>query len=118
MKKFLCMLPTLLLLLMMVGGGVNYLVNTEFVAAEFVRLGFPVWVLYFNAAAKILGGAVIFYHKSPQWLFNFAFAGYLYILLMAVIAHMVAGDNMYWGALIGLVLWALAFRQHQGMCKK
>lgn len=104
-------IPTGLLCLMMIGSGLMYLANQDYVAGEYVKLGFPVWVMYFNAVAKILGGIVLLVQMPYAFLKEFAYAGYLYIGLLALISHLVIGDNMFGGSVVLLILWLLSYSQ-------
>lgn len=81
-KKLLYWVPTALLLFGMVGSAINYFVDVPAAADAFQQLGYPAYAVYFNGIAKILGGIAIVAPVSPivkEW----AYAGYLYILLMA-----------------------------------
>lgn len=76
--------------------------------AEFRRLNFPVWVLYPQQVAKTLGIIAIFKSNSRS-LKDFAFAGFLYNLLLATGAHIAAQDLFVIAPLISLVLWVFAY---------
>lgn len=81
-KKLLYWVPTTLLLFGMVGSAISYFVDIPAAAEAFGQLGYPSYVLYFNGIAKILGAIAIVAPVSPiakEW----AYAGYLYILLLA-----------------------------------
>lgn len=75
---------------------------------ETVRLGFPAYVIYPLAAAKLLGVAVIVWGRL-RTLSGFAFAGFLYDLLLALSAHVALRESYGWVAAFGLVLWGCAF---------
>ena len=93
---------------MMMSSSVYYVLNLEMVTSDYQALGYPVYVMYFNGLAKLLGGIAILapVHKSLK---EFAYAGYLYILLLALFAHVTLKDGEHWGALMGLVLWSLSY---------
>jgi hypothetical protein len=74
----------------------------------YARLGFPMWSVFFNGAGKVLGLAAILHNKS-RTLKNFAFAGFLYNLLLALFAHIAQQEIDVLLAVFGLVLWVFAF---------
>lgn len=75
---------------------------------EFLRLGFPAWLTYPTAIAKILGVVAILKSKSRS-LKDFAYAGFLYDLLLALGAHISKGDAFVFAPIVGLGLWAFAY---------
>jgi uncharacterized membrane protein len=110
-KQLLFWIPHVLLLLAMVGSGIMYFVNSEEVANVFVQLGYPVYTMYFNATAKILGGIAIVVPQVPRFLKEFAYAGYLYIILLATQAIAVRQPEGMWLMLVFIVIWALTYWQ-------
>jgi hypothetical protein len=74
------------------------------------KLGYPVYIAtYPLAAAKLAGVAVILWRRWPT-LRVFAFAGFLYDLILAVSAHIHERDFPYgWLAVFGLGLWCGAY---------
>ena len=104
MKKYAYWIPTGLLCLMMMGSAVMYMLNQDFVAGEYQSMGFPVWVMYFNALCKVLGGIAILAPLNRSFK-EFAYAGYLYILVLA--------DGKFGGAAVALVLWSLSYWQYR-----
>ncbi len=76
--------------------------------ASYARLGFPAWSVYFNGFAKIFGLVALLTNKS-RTLKDFAFAGFLYDLLLALSAHSVLREPDVLLPLFGLVLWGFAF---------
>lgn len=75
-------------------------------------LGFDRWLVFFNAFAKILGLAAILQNRS-RTLKEFAFAGFLFDLLLALVAHILLQQIEVFLALFGLVLWTFAFVMHR-----
>ena len=74
------------------------------------KLGFPVYIgLYPLAVAKLAGVGAILWRKWPI-VTLFAFAGFLYDVLLALAAHVHEKDFPNgWLAVVGLVLWCAAF---------
>jgi DoxX-like family len=80
--------------------------NTSF--KSYAHLGFPAWSVYFNATGKILGLIAIYWNRS-RTLKDFAFAGFLFDLLLALSAHIAQREADVFLAAFGLVLWGFAF---------
>lgn len=110
-KSLLYWIPNGLLLFMMVASGIMYFVNAEEVAAIFTQLQYPVYTMYFNATAKILGGIAIVWPGLPTWIKEFAYAGYLYIILLALQAVVMTMPGIPWIMFIALAIWGLAYWQ-------
>lgn len=75
------------------------------------RLGFPPFIgTYPLALAKLAGVAAILWRRSTT-LITFAFAGFLYDLVLALTAHVYENDFPNgWLAVFGLVVWCGAYR--------
>ena len=97
-----------LLTVMMVGGPAMYFFNYEEVSATFTRLGYPTYIIYPLAVAKLLGLVAIWTRKS-ETLKNLAYAGYFYDLVLAASAHLMDGDGEVAPALVALVLVSVSF---------
>ena len=102
--------PTGLLIAMTLMGSFYYASNVAEIQAAYATLGFPAWVMVFNGWAKFLGLFALLL-AVPRWLKEFAYAGYLYVYLLALIAHVRAADGEHWSVVVALVFWALSFWQ-------
>lgn len=71
----------------------SYLFAHEQSAGNFEAMGFPSFILYPLALAKILGLVAIWSRKSKT-LLEWAYAGFFFNLLLAVGGHINAGDGM------------------------
>lgn len=80
-----------------------YLFNYQEVASEFVKLGFPTWVIYPLAFLKLAGAATIVWYKNRS-LVEWAYAGFCFNISLALVSHLFAVDGGHWTALIALVL--------------
>ncbi|MDX2161181.1 MAG: DoxX family protein [bacterium] len=98
---------TLFILLFVASIGLT-LFDLEGSYASYARLGFPMWAIFFNAIAKILGVIAILHNRS-RTLKDFAFAGFLYDLLLAFCAHIALGESDVLLAILGIILWVFAF---------
>jgi hypothetical protein len=92
----------LLTALMLMSAGM-YFMNYEMVSATFTKLGFPTFVIYPLAVAKLLGLVAILSKKS-NLLKEWAYAGFFFDFILAFFAHIVAQDGEYAPAFIAIVL--------------
>ncbi|PIQ76630.1 DoxX-like family protein [Candidatus Peregrinibacteria bacterium CG10_big_fil_rev_8_21_14_0_10_49_24] len=112
-KKLLYWIPTGLLLFAMVGSAVQYFTDIPGTSEAFNQLGYPAYVLYFNGAAKILGAIAIVAPVSKV-LKEWAYAGYLYILLLALQALYVNMPLQLASVMLVFVgLWALSYWRYR-----
>lgn len=93
---------SLLSALLLMSAGM-YLFNNAEVSIVFASTGFPTWIIYPLAVAKILGVLMIL-TKFKSWLTEWAYAGILFNALLALGAHLGVGDGEQMGAVIALVL--------------
>ncbi|MEM9462934.1 MAG: DoxX family protein [Myxococcota bacterium] len=97
----------MLSLLMLISVGM-YLFNHDEIAKEFVTLGFPAWLVYPLAVAKLLGVLAILTRRSA-FLKEWAYAGFFFDVLLACVAHVMVGDGEQGGAIIGIVLVVVSY---------
>ena len=88
------------LVLMSVG---MYFFNYGHISAEFKKLGYPVYIIYPLAIAKILAVVAILTKMSPK-LKEWAYAGLFFDFVLAGVAHIVVKDGEFGGAVIATVL--------------
>lgn len=113
-SKIIFWVTTGLLALMFASSGVTYFAMHDIVADEFTKLGFPLFIIYPLAIAKILGAVAITTRKIKvlQYL---AYAGIFFDILLAFGAHAfvevdgVIGDGEQWGTLVPLALCIVSF---------
>ena len=79
-----------------------YIMNHEEVSGAFVKLGFPIWLMYPMAAANFLG-VMMLLTKFNKWLTEWAYAGIVFNLLLAAGAHLAISESAA-PAIVGLVL--------------
>lgn len=93
--------------LMLMSAGM-YIFNNEMVAQTFTGLGFPTFIIYPLAAAKILGVITLWIIKNKTVKAG-AYAGFFFNILLAFGAHVSVGDGEQVGAMLALVLWLGSF---------
>ena len=97
-----------LLSLMMVGSaGMNFFNHAE-VAKVFTELGFPTYIIYPLGVAKLLGLIAIWTNAS-RILKEWAYAGFFFNFLLALSAHINAGDGGYGTAIAALTFLATSY---------
>lgn len=80
-----------------------YFGQTEMAQQAFVGLSFPAWLVLPLGVAKLLGLAVLWFKKFPL-LTTIAYAGFMFNLILAVMAHLNVGDGEFGGALGALII--------------
>ena len=111
-KKLLYWIPTGLLLLVMVGSAIMYFSDIPTTAENFELLGYPAYTLYINGIAKILGGIALVFPVS-RTLKEWAYAGYLYILILATQSLYVMMPANAPVMLAFIVLWGLSYWRYR-----
>ena len=97
-----------LLSALMIFSAVMYVFKHDMVGETFTSLGFPTYVIYPLAVAKILGLIAIWTRKS-RLLAEWAYAGFFFDLLLATSSHVVANDGGFVPASVGIVLLLLSY---------
>lgn len=85
-----------------------YIFNHEAVVGMFDNFGYPSYIIYPYAVAKLLG---VFALWNPNFkvLKEWAYAGFFFAFVLAFFAHYMIGDGEETGALVALVLLAVSY---------
>ena len=84
-------------------------VDPDGTRTSFAKLGFPTFIAYPAAIAKLSAVVVILQKRLPT-LRTFAFAGLLFDMILALMAHVQVNDfPAGWLAVFGLAVWSVAF---------
>ncbi len=78
--------------LMCVSAGM-YLFNNQVAVDAFIKYGYPLYIIYPLAVAKILGLLAIWTKKS-QFLKELAYAGFFFNGILALFAHIMVGEAL------------------------
>lgn len=97
-----------LLSLLYLGGAAFYLTQKGVVVDMLGGLGYPAYLVVLLPIVKILGPLAILVRK-PVALSDLAYGGMFFHLLLAISAHINAGDGGFGPALVGLVLLLVSF---------
>lgn len=85
-------------------------VDLDGTQAELRKLGFPDYFAWPQTVAKVLGVVAVLSRRS-RTLALFAYAGFLFDMLLALTAHIAERDSGGWLAVAGLVIWGFAVRE-------
>lgn len=85
-----------------------YFFNYEMVAETVSRLGYPVYIIYPLAIAKLLGLVAIWTRKSNT-LKEWAYAGFFFDFVLAASGHIMVNDGESAGAFLAIVLLLLSY---------
>jgi hypothetical protein len=108
-NKIIYWIATGLLSALMLMSASMYVFNYEMVSQTFVNLGFPVYIIYPLAAAKVLGLIAILSRKS-NFLKEWAYAGFFFDFVLALSAHWVVNDGEFVPAFAAIVLLIVSYR--------
>ncbi len=97
----------LLTLLMLFSAGM-YIFNHDMIVSAFKSLGYPTYLIYPLATAKILGLIAIITNKS-RTLKEWAYAGFFFDFVLALAAHLKADDGGYLLAAIAIILVLISY---------
>lgn len=106
--KYLYWGATGLLSLMYLAGATMYFSDISGVQKVFGTLGYPAYLVPILAVVKLSAAVTILWRFSVA-LSDLAYAGMFFHLLLAVSAHINAGDNGFAPALVGLVALLVSF---------
>ena len=70
----------------------GYITQHDFWASEYVRLGYPAYLIPIMSVVKPLGVLAVWVRR-PLWLAQLAYAGFFYHLLLAANAHYQLGET-------------------------
>ena len=100
--KIVYYISTALLTAMMIMSVGMYLFNNEKITEVFTNLGYPVYLIYPLAFAKVLGVLALWVEVSRS-LKEWAYAGFFFDFMLALFAHLAIADGEFIGAAIALV---------------
>jgi len=78
------------------------------VATMFTNFGYPTYIIYPYAIAKLLG-LVALWAPSFKILKEWAYAGFFFAFILAFFAHFMIGDGEQTGALVALILLIVSY---------
>lgn len=97
----------LMSLLMLFSAGM-YIFNNAAVQEAFTSLGYPTYIIYPLAIAKILGLIAIWSNLSKP-LKEWAYAGFFFDFVLAFLAHLMVNDGQFGAAIMALFLLFVSY---------
>ncbi len=107
-KKIIYYISTGLLTLLLLFSAGMYFFNHDEVAGVFTNFGYPTYIIYPYAIAKLLGLAAIWIVGSKT-LKEWAYAGFFFAFIFALFAHIMIGDGEQMGAVIAMALLVVSY---------
>ena len=111
--KWILYIAKVLVSLLFLASASMYLFKYQDVSTIFSHLGFPIWVIYPLATAKILGVLAIWIPLPIKTLREWAYAGFFFDALLAMGAHSAANESIglpMIGAILVLIAYTLEHR--------
>ena len=97
----------LLTLLMLFSAGMYFFNHAE-VAKMFSSFGYPTYIIYPYAIAKLLG-IIALWFISNKVIKEWAYAGFFFAFVLAFFAHVMVGDGEQAGAILAMVLLVTSY---------
>lgn len=106
---------TALLSLLLLGSAGMYLFNTNEVSKLFESFGYPTYIIYPLAFAKIIAVAVLW--TKLKTLKEWAYSALTFEFILAYFAHYMISDGEQMGAIIALVLLVISYYTGKKLAK-
>lgn len=106
--KIIFYLATGLLTLLMLFSVSMYFFNYDEVSEMFKGFGYPTYIIYPYAIAKLLG-LVALWNPNFKAIKEWAYAGFFFAFILAFFAHYMISDGEQMGAVIALVLLVISY---------
>ncbi|MBT8395083.1 MAG: DoxX family protein [Bacteroidia bacterium] len=107
-NKIIFYITTGLLTALMLFSASMYFFNHEEVATMFKNFGYPTYIIYPYAIAKLLGLFAI-WNPNFKTLKEWAYAGFFYAFILAFFAHFMIGDGEQIGAVVAMILLIVSY---------
>jgi hypothetical protein len=101
-NKIIYYISTALLTLLMLFSAGMYIFNHAEVAGMFTNFGYPTYIIYPYAIAKLLG-LVALWFVANKTIKEWAYAGYFFAFIFAFFAHVMISDGEQMGAILAMV---------------
>ena len=102
-NKIIFYISTGLLTALMLFSVQMYIFNHDQVASMFNNFGYPAYIIYPYAVAKLLG-IIAIWNPNFKAIKEWAYAGFFFAFILAFFAHYMIGDGEQTGALVALIL--------------
>ncbi|WP_435262928.1 DoxX family protein [Tenacibaculum sp. nBUS_03] len=107
-NKIIFYISTGLLTLLMLFSAGMYFFNHAEVAKMFIGFGYPTYIIYPYAVAKILGVVAIWFFKG-HFFREWAYAGFFFAFILAFFAHIMISDGGQLAAVVALIVLTVSY---------
>ena len=107
-NKIIFYIATGLLTLLMLYSAGMYFLKHEMVKEMFTNFGYPTYIIYPYAVAKLLGLVAIWF-MGNKLIKEWAYAGFFFAFILAFFAHVMIGDGEQMGAVVAMVLLVVSY---------
>lgn len=107
-QRILYWIATLLVCGVFIYSAQMYFRNTEMVQGYFEHLNYPSYVVIPLAIAKLVAVVMVLWRGVP-WMTEWAYAGLFFDAVLAMAAHLNAGDGGYLFSLIALIAIPISY---------
>lgn len=107
-NKIIFNIATGLLTVLMLFSVSMYFFDHDEVAKMFTNFGYPTYIIYPYAVAKLLG-LIALWVPSFKAIKEWAYAGFFFAFILAFFAHYMIGDGEQMGAVMALVLLVVSY---------
>ena len=101
-NKIIYYISTALLTLLMLFSAGMYIFNHAEVAGMFTNFGYPTYIIYPYAIAKLLGLVALWFFANKT-IKEWAYAGFFFAFIFAFFAHIMIGDGGQAAAILAMV---------------
>lgn len=107
-NKIIYYVATLLLTAVMLFSVSMYFFKHDMIKGAFASFGYPTYIIYPYAVAKLLGLVVLWLPRF-KILKEWAYAGFFYGFVLAFFAHYMIGDGQQGTAVVALIALAVSY---------
>lgn len=100
-------IATILLTVLILLGVNMYIFQHEVAIQAYTSLGYPTYLIYPLAFAKIAG--IITIWANVKTLKEWAYAGFVFDFILGIAAHVMVNDGEHMGAVIALILVSVSY---------
>ncbi|MGJ8716077.1 MAG: DoxX family protein [Maribacter stanieri] len=93
-----------------IGSIINSILNFDVVSTTFIKLGYPVYLIYLLGVCQSIGLLMIFTNKS-HWSLEWVYAGFFMNYTLGAIAHLAIKDGNGASAVVCIVLLFVTYIQ-------
>ncbi|WP_027419790.1 DoxX family protein [Crocinitomix catalasitica] len=85
-----------------------YIFNHDAITVAFTTLGYPTYLIYPYAAAKIVG-IIVLWNTKYMILKEWAYSAFFFAIILAFFAHIMIGDGGQSGAILAFIALTVSY---------